>query len=81
MMWRRESKEREIGRCLAKQPPHERNNYLMRQLHNHCMSCYFHATHNILFYVHKLRNYIGVPDDLLDKSLYGLSIESTQDYV
>jgi hypothetical protein len=22
MMWRRESKEREIGHCLAKQPPH-----------------------------------------------------------
>jgi hypothetical protein len=33
MMWRREEgerKEREKGRCLAKQPPHERNNYLMR---------------------------------------------------
>jgi hypothetical protein len=49
MMWRRESKERERGRCLAKQPPHERSNYLMRQLHNHCMSCCCHATHNILF--------------------------------
>jgi hypothetical protein len=22
---------------------HERNNHLMRQLHNHCMSCCFHA--------------------------------------
>jgi hypothetical protein len=47
MMWRRESKERERDRCLAKQPPHERNNYLMRQLHNHCMSYRCHATHNI----------------------------------
>jgi hypothetical protein len=60
MMWKRESKEREKSRCLAKQPPHERNNYLMRQLHNHCMSCCCHATHNIPFYEHKLRNYIDL---------------------
>jgi hypothetical protein len=45
----RESKERGRGRCLAKQPPHARNNYLMRQLHNHCMGCCCHATHNIPF--------------------------------
>jgi hypothetical protein len=32
MMWRRESTERERGRCLAKQPPHEQNNYLMREI-------------------------------------------------
>jgi hypothetical protein len=24
-----------------------RNNHLIRQLHNHCMSCWCHATHNI----------------------------------
>jgi hypothetical protein len=77
MMWRRERKERERGCCLAKQPPHERNNYLMRQLHNHCMSCCCHATHNIPFYVHKLRNYIDLPDN----SLYRLSVELTEDYV
>jgi hypothetical protein len=80
MMWRRESKERE-KEVVVKQPPHKRNNYLMRQLHNHCMSCYCHATHNILFYVHKLRNYIDLTDDLPDNSLYRLSVESTQDYV
>jgi hypothetical protein len=34
-----------------------------------------------IFYVHKLRNYIGLPDDLLDKSLYRLSVESTLDYM
>jgi hypothetical protein len=34
-----------------------------------------------LFYMHKLRNYITLPDDLLDNSLYMLFIESTQDYV
>jgi hypothetical protein len=44
MMWKRESKERERGCCLAKQPPHERSNRLMRQLHNHCMSSCCHAT-------------------------------------
>jgi hypothetical protein len=48
MMWRRESKERERGHCLAKQPPHERDNHLMGQLYNHCMSC-CHATDNIPF--------------------------------
>jgi hypothetical protein len=56
MMCRRESKERERGRCLAKQPP-------------------------LSFYVHKLRNYIDLPDDLLDNSLCMLSVESTQNYV
>jgi hypothetical protein len=64
MMWRRESEEAERGRCFAKQPPHEQNNHLMRQLHNHCMSCCYHATHNILFYMHKLRDFIILPDDL-----------------
>jgi hypothetical protein len=58
-----------------------RNSHLMRQLHNHCMSCCCHATHNILFNVHKLKNYINPPDDLPDNSLYKLSVESTQDYV
>jgi hypothetical protein len=33
----------------------------------------------ILFYVHKLRNYIDPQDDLPDNSLYMLSVESTQD--
>jgi hypothetical protein len=58
-----------------------RNNQLMRQLHNHCMSCCCHASHNILFYMHKLRNYISLPDDLRDDSLYMLFVESTQDYM
>jgi hypothetical protein len=31
--------------------------------------------------MHKLRNYIDLPDDLSDNSLYMLSVESTQDYV
>jgi hypothetical protein len=44
-MYRRESKERERGRCFAKQLPHERNNHLMRQLHNYYLSCCCHATH------------------------------------
>jgi hypothetical protein len=34
-----------------------------------------------LFYVHKLRNYIDPSDNLLDNSLYRLSVEWTQDYV
>jgi hypothetical protein len=34
-----------------------------------------------LFYVHKLINYIDLPDDLPDNSLYILSVKSTQDYV
>jgi hypothetical protein len=63
MMWRSETGERARGRCLAKQPPHARNNYLIKQLHNRCMSCCCHTTHNILFYMHKLRNYIDLPDD------------------
>jgi hypothetical protein len=41
--------ERARGRCLAKQPPHKWNNYFMRQLHNHYMSCCCYATHNIPF--------------------------------
>jgi hypothetical protein len=45
------------------------------------MSYCCHATHNISFYVQKLRNYIDLPDDLPDNSLYMLSVESTQDYV
>jgi hypothetical protein len=93
MMWRRESKERGRCHCFANQPPLERNNHLMRQLHNHCMSCCCHATHNILFYIHKLRNYIALPDDLLpDNSLYmlllsrpkimhGTAYETTQMYL
>jgi hypothetical protein len=47
MMLRRESEERERGRCSTKQPPHEWNNHSTKKLHNHCMSCCFHATHNI----------------------------------
>jgi hypothetical protein len=31
--------------------------------------------------MHKLRNYINLPDDLPDNSLYRLFVESTQDYV
>jgi hypothetical protein len=38
--------ERERCCCLTKQPPHEWNNHFMMQLHNHCISCYCHATHN-----------------------------------
>jgi hypothetical protein len=41
-----------------------RNNHLMGQLHNHCMSCCCHATHNIPFYMHKLRDFIILSDDL-----------------
>jgi hypothetical protein len=31
--------------------------------------------------VHKLRNYIDLPHDLPDNTLYMLSVESTQDYM
>jgi hypothetical protein len=50
---------------LGRHTTHERNNYLMRQLHNHCMSCCVMQLIIFLFYVHKLRNYIDLPDDLL----------------
>jgi hypothetical protein len=42
--------ERKRGRFFAKQPPHERNNHLKSQLHNHYMSCCCHATRNISFF-------------------------------
>jgi hypothetical protein len=49
MMWRRESEERERGRCFTKQPLYERKNHLMRQLHDQRMSCCCYATYNIPF--------------------------------
>jgi hypothetical protein len=57
MMWRRESEERERGRCFTKQPPHERNSHLMRQLHNHCLSCCCHAIHNIPFLYAQIKGF------------------------
>jgi hypothetical protein len=35
----------------------------------------------LIFYIHKLRNYIALSDNLPDNSLYMLFVESTQDYV
>jgi hypothetical protein len=80
MMWMRESEERERGRCFAKQPPHERNNHLMRQLHNHCMSCCCHATHNIPFLYAQIKGFYYSTRRLKDNSLYKFSIETTQYY-
>jgi hypothetical protein len=34
-----------------------------------------------IFYMHKLRNYVTLPDDLPDNSLYMLFVELTQNYV
>jgi hypothetical protein len=79
MMWRREQGERKMS--LPRETTTSWTKQLMRQLHNYCMSFCCHETHNIPFYVHTLRNYIDLPDDLPDNSLYMLYVESIQDYL
>jgi hypothetical protein len=61
--WERAWRER--GRFFVKQPSHETTQ-------QHCISCYWHATHNILYFIYmqKLKNYIALPDN----SLYTLLI-------
>jgi hypothetical protein len=56
MIWRREGKERELGGCFAKQPPHRLKLRTTRPFTHHCTSCYCHTTHNIPFFIPKFRD-------------------------
>ena len=52
VMWRRESKVRERGRCFARQPPHKLNFRTTRQLNHYCTRFSCHATYNIPFFIY-----------------------------
>jgi hypothetical protein len=54
-----------IGQCGGeKEVVASRNNHLIRQSHNHYMSCCCHITNNNPFYIHKLKDCITLLDDL-----------------